>query len=326
MKRLLILIVLAALAWSGYWAFGAWQLRQSEAQWFEERREEGWQAEYADLAVRGFPYRFDTTLTDVALADPATGLAWQAPRFQLLRLSYRPNHLIALWPGEQVLATPERRFVVRSDDMRASMILRPGDARALERATLVAETMQIVPERGGAWALARLNLAAERTPAAEATYRVGLSLDGLAPPEPPRRLPQTLDALRLDATVAFTAPLDAAAIAEARPQPVRIELDAAEAVWGRLVLRAAGRLDVGASGLPEGRIDIRAENWRAILDLARESGALPGGLADNLESGLALLARLSGNPETLDVPLDFTNGRVQLGPIPLGPAPRLVIP
>ena len=325
MKRLLILVVLAALAWSGYWVFGAWQLRQAETQWFENRRAEGWQAEYADLTVRGFPNRFDTTLTDVALADPGTGLAWQAPIFQFLRLSYRPNHLIAVWPDTQVLATPERRFTVRSEDMRASLVLQPGAARALERATLAAETLQIEPERGGAWALARLNLGVAREPAQAATYRLGLSLDGLAPPDPPERLPQTLDALRIDATVTFDAPWDAAAIAERRPQPSRIELDTAEAVWGQLVLRAAGRLDVDARGLPEGRIEIRAENWRAILDLARDTGALPTGLVDNLESGLGLVAQLSGNPETLDIPLDFADGRVRLGPIPLGPAPRLVI-
>lgn len=325
MKRLLILVVLAALAWSGYWFFGAWQLRQAQTQWFEDRRAEGWQAEYAELAVRGFPNRFDTTLTDVALADPGTGLAWEAPIFQFLRLSYRPNHLIAVWPDTQILATPERRLTIRSEDMRASLVLQPGGARALERATLAAETLQVQPERGGAWALARLNLAAAREPALEATYRLGLSLDGLAPPDPPERLPQTLDALRLDATVAFDAPWDASAIAERRPQPRRIELDTAEAVWGRLVLRAAGRLDVDARGLPEGRIDVRAENWRAILDLARDTGALPTGLADNLESGLGLVAQLSGNPETLDIPLDFADGRVRLGPIPLGPAPRLVI-
>lgn len=325
MKRLLILVVLAALAWSGYWVFGAWQLRQAQTQWFEDRRAEGWQADYAELSVRGFPNRFDTTLTDVALADPGTGLAWQAPIFQVPRLSYRPNHLIAVWPDTQVLATPERRFTIHSDDMRASLVLRPQDARALERATLVAETLRIEPERGGAWALARLNLGAAREPVQAATYRLGLSLDGLAPPDPPERLPQTLDALRIDATVTFDAPWDAAAIAERRPQPRRIDLDTAEAVWGRLVLRAAGRLTVDANGVPEGAVAIRAENWRAILDLARETGALPERLADNLEAGLSLVAQLSGSPETLDIPLDFADGHMRLGPIPLGTAPRLVI-
>lgn len=325
MKRLLVLIVLATLAWSGYWAVGAWQLREAQKDWFEERRADGWQADYADLGVSGFPNRLDTTFTDIALADPGSGLAWQAPVFQILRLSYRPSHMIAAWPETQSLATPERRATVESEDMRASLVLRGGEDRALERATLVAGTLRLVPETGGAWALARLNAAAERTAASPATYRLGLSLDGLAPPGSPRRLPQTLDAVRLDATVAFDAPWDAAAIAARRPQPRQIDLDTAEATWGDLVLRAAGRLDVDAEGQPEGRIALRAENWRAILRLAQETGALPSGVAGTLEDALALAARLSGESGTLDIPLDFDDGQIRLGPVPLGPAPRLVI-
>jgi hypothetical protein len=325
MTRLLILIVAAALAWSGYWAVAAWQLRQAQEDWFAARRAEGWQAAYADLAVRGFPNRLDSTFTDVALADPESGLAWRAPLFQMLRLSYRPNHVIAAWSGPQTLATPERRATVESERMRASLVLRSGAPRALDRATFVAEGVRVVPETGGAWALAGLNAAAERTAASAARYRLGLSLDGLAPPGAPERLPQTLEAVRLDATVTFDAPWDAAAVAGRRPQPERIEIDTAEARWGDLRLSAQGRLEVDAAGVPEGRIDLRAENWRAILRLAETAAPLPPGLTEALEEALALAAGLSGDPETLDLPLAVTAGQLRLGPVPLGPAPRLLI-
>ena len=60
-----------------------------------------------------------------------------------------------------------------------------------------------------------------------------------------------------------------------------------------------------------------------MLELATASGALPQSLAQTLESGLSLIAQMNGNPQTLDVPLTFRNGRTLLGPIPLGPAPVL---
>ena len=38
-----------------------------------------------------------------------------------------------------------------------------------------------------------------------------------------------------------------------------------------------------------------------------------------------LMAALEGPPNTLDAPLTFENGFISFGPIPLGPAPRIVI-
>ena len=58
---------------------------------------------------------------------------------------------------------------------------------------------------------------------------------------------------------------------------------------------------------------VKAENWREILELAVASGAVPEGLAGTLEDALGLLAGLSGSSKTLDIPLDFRNGRMLLG-------------
>jgi hypothetical protein len=66
--------------------------------WLDARAAEGWIAEYESDAHRGFPNRFDTTITGLDLADPETGVAWSAPFFQILSLSYQPNHVIAVFP------------------------------------------------------------------------------------------------------------------------------------------------------------------------------------------------------------------------------------
>jgi hypothetical protein len=46
-------------------------------------------------------------------------------------------------------------------------------------------------------------------------------------------------------------------------------------------------------------------------------------MVKTVESGLSMMAQMAGNPQTLDIPLNLRNGRVMLGPIPLGPAPVL---
>jgi hypothetical protein len=90
-----------------------------------------------------------------------------------------------------------------------------------------------------------------------------------------------------------------------------------------LHLQAAGEVDVTPEGFPEGEITLKARNWRDMVALAQASGALPEGMAQTVENGLELLARMNGNRETLDVPLSFRGGRILLGPIPIGPAPVL---
>lgn len=331
MRTLLIVILVVAGGWAGYWFIGAAGVTGAFERWFETRRDEGWVAEYASLETNGFPNRFDTTLREVTLADPQTGLVWDAPVFQLLALSYRPNHVIAVWPDTQRLATPDLKIDIASEDMRASLVTRATPRLPLDRLTLTATALVIETSQGGQPTRADgLTLAAERSPGAQAEYRFGLDADGLSPAldwrtrlDPGGTLPDSLDSFRADVTIRFDKPWDLDAIETARPQPRQIRLRLAEARWGRLELLAAGTLDVDDLGRPTGDIVVKARNWRDILGLAVASDALPRGLAETLEDGLTLVARLAGNPQTLDIPLTFRDGRIRLGPVPLGPAPRL---
>lgn len=332
MRFLLGAILIAAAAWAGYWFVGAGAARMAFEGWFEARRADGWQAEYRELDIAGFPNRFDAGFDAIALADPDTGLAWEAPYFQVLALSYRPNHVIAVWPREQLFATPLGKYRVESGDMRASLVLDPGTTLRLDRATLTAEALVVTPQGDDTpFSAEALTLAAEQVPADNAaSYRLGLAAEGLTPSldwqrkvDPDGTLPDSLGAVRADLQITFDKPWDRFAIEEARPQPRLIRLKLAEATWGQLALQAAGEVQVDGAGQPTGTITVKAKNWREILQLARNSGRLGPGMADTVEDGLGMIARLSGNPDTLDIPLDFAEGRIWLGPVPLGPAPVL---
>ena len=75
---LLAIVILAALAWSGFWWFNASARERALDRWLAERRADGWQAEAADLRVTGFPNRVDVLVTDLRLADPEAGWSWHA--------------------------------------------------------------------------------------------------------------------------------------------------------------------------------------------------------------------------------------------------------
>ncbi|MDZ7708881.1 MAG: DUF2125 domain-containing protein [Roseovarius sp.] len=330
MRALLAVILLAAGLWAGYWIIGSRATLSAFETWFDARRAEGWVAETRELDVQGFPSRFDVVFQDLMLADPATGLAWEAPRFQIDALSYRPNHVIAVWPDTQRIATPQEKFRLSSKDMRASLVIAPDTALAPRRMTLTADFLEITPEgrAGETTALSTLSLAAERLEGTD--YRLGLRAEGLTLAAPARarldpegRLPDRISGFSADVTATFDKPWDRTAIERARPQPTRLRVRLAEGRWGDLLLQAAGEVDVTPEGWPEGEITLKARNWREIVTLMRMAGALPESLASSVENGLGMMARLKGNPDTLDIPLGFGGGRMWLGPVPLGPAPRL---
>ena len=332
-RRLTIIALVATLLWGGYWAVGSIALDRGLRSWIADRQGEGWVAEYSDLAVRGFPNRFDTTFTELDLADPDTGLAWSLPFFQVLALSYRPNHVIAVWPDQHQISTPAERLTLTSDKTQASLVVEPGTALTLDRATLVAENLGVQSSLGWDSGAASLSLASRQTEAAPNTHDIAIEASDviLAGPvrdtlDPLRALPGEVKTLRLLTKVSFDRPWDRFAIESARPQPTRIDIEDMTALWGDLELRVAGAVDVTDTGRANGEITVKAVNWKDMLDIAVASGALPEATRQTAENALGLLAGMSGRADTIDAPLTIRNSLVFLGPLPLGQIDPIRLP
>ena len=147
MRRLLVVVLVAALAWGGYWFVGARAVESGLTAWIDQRRAEGWAADYATLNTRGFPNRFDTTITDLQLADPHTGVAWTAPFFQILALSYRPNHVIAVWPDSRRSNAAAKHLADQRHDARLCRTA-PGPSLELDRSTFELVNVKLDIPRG----------------------------------------------------------------------------------------------------------------------------------------------------------------------------------
>lgn len=328
MKRLLFVIIAAAALYSGYWFVGSSGSKAGFERWFEDRRAAGWLAEYDSIVTRGFPSRFDTTINGLSLADPQAGVAYDAPFLQIFALSYKPEHLIAVWPNEQSLRTPLGSARITSSDMRASLVVEQSTALAVERANFTAADVAATLDETSEWGMESVNIAVSRQDGTKSQYHFGLDLREVTLPRPEGLmlqagglLPRKLEQMRGDVSARFDAPWDLAALEGTRPQPTELDVRLIEARWGQLELRFAGKLDIDAEGRADGRITVKAKNWRDIVALARASGVLPDQLEQTVINGLSLLSGLSGNSQTLDLPLDFQRGVMKLGPIPLGPAP-----
>ena len=326
MKRLAILILVAGLGWSAHWFWGKQVLSSAFESWFAERRDDGWQADYADMAIRGFPNRHDTTWTDLEIHDPDSGYGWRAPFFQLFLLSYNRHHAIATWPDRQVITTPQGDIEVTSDSLQASLIT-SGDDHVPDRANLAADTLALT--RGGSTTtLTSLRAGMQRS--GPATYDIAVTVDGLALPAGITRaigdaLPATFEKARLQVQIGLSEDWTLTT-GNTRPQPRRVDLALAELEWGPMALRVSGALQIDAEGRGTGAIDLEAANWQDMLAVARASGSVPDFVIDGLEAALPILAGITGSRDTLDVTLTLDRGEMRLGPLPIGEAPRLLIP
>ncbi len=251
----------------------------------------------------------------------------------MLSLSYKPNHIIAVLLGEQVVATPYETVHATSDRLRGSVIFRPTTRLELDHSTFEIEGMKLHGESGWDAGLGKAILATRASTGDDAppfAHDVAFNAENLALPthvtaqfDPGHVLPATIGTVGLDATLAFDRPWDRPALEGKNPVLEQVRIRDVSLTWGRLDIRGRGTLGVDADGFAEGRLDLRARNWEDMLDMAESAGALDPSLTGALRAGLGLIARLSGDRDALDVPLDFEDGHTRLGPIVIGPAPVL---
>lgn len=325
-------VIVAAIMWGGYWYIGASAKENGVRDWLSDRSAEGWVADSAEVATQGFPNRHDTIVRDLHLADPTSGWAWTAPELQIISLSYQPNQAIVVWPQMQTVSSPDQNITASSKDMRASIRFKQDTDLELERFTTTIDNLTLTSNLGWESHLQRAVLAARPSDTGKFAYDLAFDGENYTPSTELKRqidgsnlLPETFEKLNIQSIVEFTAPLDKAAVEGEKPQFKRIKLNKAAARWGSLDLQAGGEVTVDANGYPTGKITLRAKNWKEMIAIARDGGAIAPELAATLESGLSVIALLSGNKDTIDAPLTFKNQQIRIGPIPIGPAPQLLI-
>ena len=330
MRNLVIIILVAALGWSTYWYLGKSSRETALAGWFDARQEAGWVAE-SSLELRGFPNRYDAIIEGIQLADPVSGWAWSAPHFELLQLSYQPNHFIALWPEHQQIKTPDQKIMIDSTEMRASVIFH-GETE-LDRATLTAHKMALKSTADWGGSANDFVLALRRNEQAENSYDIGLSAAQFTPANIIMRhldtagiMPNAFETFRMDAQVKFSTPLSQSSFENNTAKLQSLGLNDIHLAWGDLILRATGSVDLDANGYPTGKLTIRATNWEQMLDLAIQSGAVRESEASTVRTGLKVFSAFSGNKNELEIPLRFADRQTRLGPISIGDAPQIKFP
>lgn len=329
MRKLIVLVVVLATLYGGYWFVGKSQIQSRLAEALIEIDAGPMDVSYDNLQTHGFPSRFDTTFTNLVIDDPAARVRWETPIFQLLALSYQPNNVRAYFPQEQIFIVDGEQFILFTENMVARGQVSASASLSVQQAELELLNPRLRTEEGAELALARLFAAMRLTPETDKTYDVFFEARSIVLPEDIRRLldpdnllPPVMQSLRLDSDIMLSEPLELNG-AGAAPLIDLLSISEFAFEWGEISLSAIGDLTPDDAGLLNGSVTISARNWQKALDLAVAAGAVP---QDRRQFFIGIIDTLDETPhitDTMTATLSITNGEMALGPIPLGPAPRL---
>ncbi|MBS1301316.1 DUF2125 domain-containing protein [Loktanella sp. SALINAS62] len=319
MKTLLVVVLALAALYSGYWVVATRGLDGGLQTAIETAESYGWQVETGTLETSGFPSRFDVTATDLRVQSPMGFVQWQAPMVQTAALSYRPNRVIATLPPVQTVQVGEQALTVESDGLRANFDVAATPSLPFENFTAEAASFDIQSDAGWQVQTGPAVVALRPMGPAINTYAGYISLSDIVPTIPLAGAPDVPAQLTADVTAVLDRPLDRLVI-NAPALLDRLTINTFDLNWGDLRLAGEGTVDIGADGVPEGRILLQVVNWRDLLTLLDQGGIVPENVLPAVTSGLRML---SGSSDSLQLPLTFAGGDMMLGPLPLGAAPRL---
>ncbi|ARO15161.1 hypothetical protein BVG79_01817 [Ketogulonicigenium robustum] len=334
----MLVVVLTALAlYCGYWFVGHAQLTQRIDALVKNLPAYGWQIDYDTLDTVGFPSRFDTTVTNLNLYNPAQDLGWQTPSFKVYAISYQPHKIVARWPQTQQITLFGQPIAVDSSSMMGSGRIGLSTDLPLEEATIDGRDLVLTSDFGWQARLDRLLVAMRTAPETEdgaaapqtdlPVYDTYAGVQNLVLPagiraalDPQNTLPPAIAAIDIDLQVALAAPIDRHLTT--MPPLDSVNLRRVHLQWGDVQLTATGTLHPDATGRAEGEVAVTLNGWRKLIDLAVAAGALLPERADQL----AMLLGALGQGESLSLTLTVSQGVLRYGPIPLMPLPAILQP
>lgn len=331
MRKLLAIVIAAAVLWTGYWWVGAWAIERAIGQVFETQAAQGLVATNAGVEVHGIPNRWDVKVSKIALADPAAGWGWGTPFAQVYAMTWQPWYLLAALPSDQVFLVGSQTVTVQSDPITASLRLHPNLNLGLNEIVVEATSVILTSDAGWSFGFEKAIASTREDVSRANTHRIGLQVTNITPDAGVTQalsstdLPPVVAEVYLDAHLSLSAPIDRHA-GETQPQLTGLDLTSARVTWGALAFTASGSLKPGQDGLAEGEIAMKVAGWRRLPPILVALGFVAPDIAPTIENAMQAMAAQSPDIEVLDMVLRCKDGWMYLGPLPLGPAPKFNVP
>lgn len=353
-----VLAVVLAGAWSALWYYAAGRAEEAIEGWRAREARSGRIHTCGTQTVGGFPLRFEMRCADpgLELKSAAQPLSIKGKDILITAKVWQPTRLSAEIIGPVTIAAPGQPPTVTANWRHAESELR-GLPIAPEQLVLTFE--QPVVERTADGALERLFHAErlqitgrmlEGSARQNPVIEVSLKTSSAAAP---KLHPLTVAPLDADVTAVLRG------LKDFRPKPWpdrfreiqaangRIDISGARVKQGETIATANGTLGLSPRGRPDGQLRLTVANLAGLLPALGLDGRNPqpnraldnaASRLDRIAPGLGGIARHNaapalnaalnfiGQPTELEgkravtLPLNFRDGVVTLGPIPLGQA------
>lgn len=320
-------LVLAALAWSLWWLYAAHLVaaRMDAAQ--TKARAGGFELAWTGRRIAGYPFRLDVTLEAPRAAEPS-GWVLGADSLKGEAYAYAPEHWVIVAPQGVSLTRPGAgTILVRGQALRASVVaIGPGAPRVSVEGLKLAFTPQ--PGAKGLALTGAEGFGFHLRQAGGDTVELFMRIDrGHAPAS------GLLGAVGEGGPVslAWQATLSKAAEAHGPdwPSAVRawamsgggLTTERGTLTAGRTAIELkGGELRADPQGYLSGALDLNLTHAPQLLATLAARAVVDPLVAD---SAAPVAAARQGSAPAAPVELTFQAGRATLGPVAVGPAPRL---
>jgi len=352
-----VLLIALAVIWTGLWFYAASRAETAIAGWRAREAKSGRTYECGTQSISGFPFRIEVRCTEpvAELRGKGAQVVLKGADLVMLAQIYQPTLLIGEFKSPMTVADPGQppAYVVTWSLGQSSV---RGTPRAPQRGSLVFDNLKVQRPGSDATVLSakRLELhgrMAEGSAADNPVLDVGLRATAASAPEV-----HAIAAIPLDAEI--SAILRGLADFAPKPWPARfrelqarggrIDIVNARVQQGDVIAVSSGSLGLTERGNLDGQLQMTVVGLEHVLkqlDLeALVSQGRVGSAIDKLDKllpGLGGIARKQAGPSILvgldaigkrttlegkpavTVPLRFVDGRVMLGPLPVGRTPPL---
>lgn len=326
---LFLLILLVVGGWSGYWWYLSTEIRNGLSRTETRLEAAGWSIDHAEPRIDGWPFRVHVVLDDLVVTGPS-GHGVRSASLQAEANAYQLDHWVVVADQGLDLGRGSKGWVaVEGQALRASI---SGVRRTPPRLVVEFDQPRFTPTEGSEpFPITQAQrLVVNLIPRGGDSAQAGLLFElNEATPRPGGVLAQMSENrilnLSTEAVIDNAGRLSGATWREALTDwstnggaltEVRLEATAGD----DFARGQSERLTADANGRLQGQLDVHLRGGTAPLaGLARAPGVDPRA-ASAVMLGAQLTSGLRG--ET-NLTLRFSNGRTIIGPVSLGPAPRL---
>lgn len=325
-----VLLLAAAVIWTVFWIWARGEAKARMDVAVEELAKAGYQISWKERGIGGYPFRLDITLTDARVREPS-GWAVETPRLEAEAYMHAPTS----W----ILATPDGLTFVR-----------PIGGPVQVKGEVIRASLGDLSKTPPSFSLEGVNLTFQPAPGAQpfflsAADRVEFHLR--AGPDDEGGIFAKVDngTARLSglfARIAGGKPISitwnstlskmSAFSGSTWPSAVRAWSDAGGAIKVRnggitageaLIGANGGTLTVARDGRLRGSLDVSLREAPRALDEMGREGVIP---EERAQAAAAVAQAREGPGEQARARLTFEAGMTTLGPVAVGPAPKVYEP